>query len=211
MGLRFESFCQLPFGIGNQTAVSHNIEKILRNGAHRKFFFVGADLVLFQVNGNNVPAFDHILDPVAGQQDDPAVEGIPEENPGKAFGDDAPDPVVAEDRSCLLPGRPAAEIAAGHQDIPWPYRRPKFRFQQLKSIFFHFFDGGNGASLAGDDGIRIDIIAKGPDPSAENFLHNCFSPFINFWSRMPGSPFPQKPYTRRSPAPPYSRHKYRAP
>lgn len=180
MGFRLEPSCQSPFRIGNQPTVSYDIEKILGNGTYRELLSIGADLVLFQVDSDDVTSLYHILDPITGQQDDAAIKGIPKENPSKAFGDDAPYSIVAEDRSCLLPGRPAAEIAACHQDIPWPYRRPKFRFQQLKSILLHFFDGGNGASLAGDDGIRIDIIAKGPDPSAENFLHNCFSPFINF-------------------------------
>ena len=88
--------------IGNQTAVGDDVEQVFRYGTDREGLAVGADGVVVHIDGNDVAAGDDVLNAVAGQQQDAAVERIAEEDAGKALGDDAAHAVVAQDRGRLL-------------------------------------------------------------------------------------------------------------
>ena len=139
---------QTQLGVFNQAAVGDDLEQIVRTAANGEGMPVYAD-ALANLHGDDIAAFADILNAVAGDQQNAGVEGIAEENAGKAFCDDAAYTVAREHRCCLLPGGAAAKVRACHQNVARAHGGAELGLQQFKGVLLHFFDGGNGTRLPG--------------------------------------------------------------
>ena len=168
---RFVACFDLCLRIFHETAVFDDFEKILRNGANREGFAICRNRLVFKIDGHNVTAFHNLLNPVALQKNDAVIEGVAEEDTGKALCDDAAHPIVRKNGRSLFPGRSAAKVLARNEDVPRFDGRTEFRLQELKSIAFHFFNGRNRTALARNDGIRIDVIPKSPNLAVKFCIH----------------------------------------
>ena len=171
----FQTCCHTGFGILDQPPVGDNVEEILGDCSNLEALSVDGNCLLFYINGNDIPAFAYILNAVTGQEENAAVEGVAEEDTGEALGDDASYAVMGEHGCSLFTGRTAAEVGSGNEDISRLNGGAEFRFEKLEGILLHFLNSGDGASLAGDYSISVNIVSEFPDFAVKDFIHGSSS------------------------------------
>lgn len=95
-----------------------DFEKILRNGANREGFAICRNRLVFKIDGHNVTAFHNLLNPVALQKNDAVIEGVAEEDTGKALCDDAAHPHCEKERSQPVPGKIRSQSSCPQRGCP---------------------------------------------------------------------------------------------
>ena len=155
---------------GHQAAVAENVQHLPAEGGDGIGGAVAGELPAhLHLHGVALPAA--VVQVPALDQQQAVVDGVAEEDLGKALGDDAADACRLQDGGRHLPGGAAAEVLSGHDGVPRPQPSRQVRPQGLEEMGDHLLQGGLGQVFGHDDDVGVDVVTQPPDAAAKSLFH----------------------------------------